>query len=206
MTEAYPISWPKGWPRTSYDRRVNKSILQRGTLGEVRRRVYYELRLLKASNCVISTNIPLRNDGEFYASIRPDDNDPGVAIYFSLRGKPMVMARDSYINCHQNMKSIAHAVGHLRGLERHGGATMMERAFSGFAQLPPPDSGSSEEVIDWREVFAPVPDGLSQSETLAIIQVRYRQRAKTEHPDAGGTTEQFIRLNLALKQAVEELE
>jgi hypothetical protein len=205
LTQAYPLRWPEGWPRTPSSNRDWNSRLRRATFDAARRSLYDELQRLDARSVVLSTNIPLRLDGQPYATMRPDGGDPGCAVYFSLRGKQMVMARDSYTNIEQNMRSLALAVEHLRGLERHGGAYMMERAFAGFAQLPPPDGQTQEQTVDWREELGPFPADLPPEDQLLLAEGRYRARAKNAHSDAGGSDAPMIRLNLAIAQARREL-
>lgn len=206
MTQAFPLQWPHGWPRTPQHKRTYNWKLRRAGLDSARRHLYEQLRMLGASEIVLSTNIPLRNDGQFYASLKPVDGEVGVAVYFQLRGKQMAMARDCFDNIAQNLRSLGLAIEHLRGLDRHGGAQMLERAFAGFAQLPPPQGNTAaEELVDWRTTFGPVPDGIEGPELLAIIEHRYRTKAKQAHADTGGSDEAMIRLNLAIAQAREEL-
>ena len=206
MTEAYPLHWPEGWPRTAPARRTYNLQLKRATFDSARRDLYNELRLLKANGIVLSTSIPLRQDGGHYATQRPVDGDPGIAVYFTLRGKQMAMARDCYENTAQNLRSLSMAVEHLRGLERHGGAQMLERAFAGFAQLPPPGGSGNVGVIDWRkELGLTAYDGLPRSDLLVLAEGRYREKAKQAHPDQGGDPVAMIRLNMAIKQARDEL-
>ena len=205
MTEAYPLAWPEGWPRTAPSRRTFNYHLKRATFSDSRNDIFAELRRLGAKGVILSTNVPLRQDGLPYANQKPVDGDPGVAVYFTLRDRQMSMARDSYDNVTQNMRSLAMAIEHLRGLERHGGAQMLERAFSGFAQLPPPAGSTPEEVVDWREEFGPFPDDMDNMDILALAESRYRRKAKEAHSDAGGSDTAMIRLNLAIKQAREEL-
>ena len=59
------------------------------------------------------------------------------------------MARDAYKTVAGNMRSLTLAIEAMRQLERHGGSTMMERAFQGFAAIAPPDWKKP-----WREVSA----------------------------------------------------
>ena len=195
MTTAYPLAWPDGWPRTPAQQRKSRFQI-RASFDTARRKLYDELKRLGASSAVISCNLALRIDGQH----RVDQSeallaDPGVAIYFALDGRPMVMASDRYETCAANLRSVGLAVEYLRGLERHGGGHMMARAFGGFAQLPPP----------WREIFSPLPDGLDKADLLAIVERRFRDKARTAHPDQGGSNEGMIVLNAALARAREEL-
>lgn len=48
------------------------------------------------------------------------------------------MARDSYNTPWENIRSLILAIDAIRSIERHGGSTMMERAFAGFAAIAPP--------------------------------------------------------------------
>jgi hypothetical protein len=138
VTEAYPLAWPPGWPRTSMSRRC-ASRFGRNTYNQIIQ-LQNELRRLGATNVTISSNVPVRQDGLPYAdAAKRRYDDPGVAIYFKLRGKALSMARDRYWTPWENMRSLVLAIDAMRSIERHGGSTMMERAFDGFAALPPPD-------------------------------------------------------------------
>src|SRR5258708_200630 len=157
MTQAYPLLWPEGWPRTPAAHRRNTSPVTT-TFDGARRQLLNELQLLGAMSAVISSNLPLRVDGQPYAdAARRRMDDPGVALYFTLDTRAVVMARDVFWNVHDNLRSIGHAIEHLRGLERHGGAHMMERAFGGFTALPPPQ-GARPVPVDWRHELGPLPD------------------------------------------------
>ncbi len=140
--------------------------------------------------------------------MRSEERNPGIAVYFTLRGKQMAMARDCYDNTAQNLRSLGMAVEHLRGLERHGGAQMLERAFAGFAQLPPPGGSADAGIVDWRKELGLgeiASGGLAKSDLLVLAEARYREKAKLAHPDQGGDAIQMIRLNMAIKQARDEL-
>lgn len=136
--EAYPLRWPAGWPRhkgaQDSDTRFKGPTFH---WDRVYRGLKDELRRIGATNIVVSTNQPLRNDGAPYAQQR-NISDVGVAVYFTRNGKALVMAQDRFWSIIGNMRSLTMAIEGLRQMERHGGATMMERAFDGFAALPPP--------------------------------------------------------------------
>lgn len=208
MTEAFPLQWPEGWPRTPDGRRSANYRLKTVSFDVARHSIFSELRILRASSVVLSTNIPLRRDGMAYAdAARRRMDDPGVAVYFQLRDKPMAMARDVYHDIAQNLRSLALAVEYMRGLERHGGATMVERAFTGFAQLPPPAGASPSMDINWKEELDLVDlfDQLDNYDLLILAESRYRKKAKEVHSDTGGDDTAMIRLNLAITLARKEL-
>jgi hypothetical protein len=199
--EAYPLHWPDGWPRTQPYNRIpdhrfhGKSF--RFTMGRVRDQLFDELRLLGAKGVVLSTNVELRLDGLPYSETR-HIADPGVATYFMLDGEPLIMARDQYITVAGNIRTLTLAIGHLRGLERHGGRFMMRKAFGGFKALPSPDGKKP-----WREVFGLTPDWRGNINEVTAL---FRVKAKDRHPDAGGSDTLMAELNIALREARDELE
>src|SRR5882672_8726768 len=178
MTVAFPLQWPQGWPRTPDYRRQSDRIFAGKIYGAVTmaragEQLRSELRMLGAASTVISTNVALRQDGLPYSDQRKL-TEPGVAIYFQLKGKPMAMSSDRYNTVGGNMRSLALAIDAMRQLERHGGGTMMERAFTGFAALPPPNQVKRR----WRDVFS------VEDNWRGDLSERYRMLAKLRHPDA----------------------
>jgi hypothetical protein len=168
-------------------------LLKTATFDSARRDLMRELRLLDATNVVLSTNIPLRRDGEHHATMRPADGETGIAVYFTLRGKQMAMARDSFDNVAQNLRSLGLAIEALRQLARHGGGTMLDRAFAGFAALP--------DRSDWRNVL-----DVDPTASLAEAEATFRTLARHRHPDApGGDHGQFQEINAAIQAARQHL-
>lgn len=211
---AYPLAWPDGWPRTAAQQRDRgdrfKSYeTQYGGGGSwkssrpvsfdrARRQLAVELGRLGASDIILSTNLKLRIDGEPYAGeARRTMDDPGVAVYFKYRDKPMVMAVDRFQSIAANMRSLGLAIEAMRQLERHGGGAMMERAFTGFAALPPPMTTGRH----WRDVLGlTTPTG---ELTAADINLCYRNKAKEYHPDKDtGSLALMAELNVARDQAL----
>jgi hypothetical protein len=139
LTEAYPLAWPPGWPRhkgsQDSDTRFKGPTFH---WDRVYRGLKEELRRIGATQIVVSTNQPLRNDGAPYAQQR-NIPDVGVAVYFMRNGKSLVMAQDRFWSIIGNMRSLTISIEGLRQMERHGGATMMERAFDGFLAIAPPE-------------------------------------------------------------------
>jgi len=206
---AYPLQWPDGWPRTAGARDRGWHFREGGGQGITRRLVTFEsarqklaaeLDRLGADNVILSTNIPLRLDGAPRArgSAATSVDDTGVAIYFTLHGRKMVMACDRYDGPAANCRSLGLAIEALRQLERHGGGAMMERAFAGFAALPPP----LKPRRPWREVLGFAP---ADHADVDWIEVRFRTLAKECHPDAGGSHEAMAELSAARAEAIREL-
>lgn len=189
MTVAHPLQWPQGWPRQGgkdSDRLFRGPTYQwdrvyRGLINEVRR--------IGGTDIVVSTNQPVRQDGYPYSQQRKIE-DVGVAVYFMRNGKQMVMAQDRFGSIIGNMRSLALAIEGLRQMERHGGGTMMERAFEGFAALPAPKQ--------WWEVL-----GVQPGAHRDVIEDAFRTLAKKHHPDRGGDPAQFAEITAAKAQALE---
>jgi hypothetical protein len=152
-----------------------------------------ELRRLRATDIVVSTNVPVKADGLLYADNKRLE-DPGIAVYFKFKTKPSVMARDGFISVAGNLRSLGLAIDAMRQLERHGGSVMLERAFTGFLALPPPDWKRP-----WREVFGVKGDWQGDIASL------YREKARNRHPDAGGSDTLMAELNVAYQEARYEL-
>jgi hypothetical protein len=143
QVSASPLTWPSGWPRTPADKR-RRSKFQKDrrelSVANGTDRVLAELRALgvKSGGFIVSTNLLLRNDG-LHRSGQGEPRDPGAAVYWQLTGKPMnVMAIDHYDRVADNLGAIAATLEALRAVARHGGGMILERAFTGFAALPPP--------------------------------------------------------------------
>ena len=195
MTEAFPLQWPEGWPRArgrdsdrKFDGRIHKLTLARARDG-----LLSELKQLGARDIIISSNVALRLDGLPYSQ-QGKLYDPGVAVYFKLKKRPLVMATDRFESPSGNMRSLTLAVSAMRQLERHGGGTMMERAFTGFVAIAPPDWKKP-----WREVFGVKPEWHGDIAQL------YREKARHRHPDAGGSDTLMAELNVAFEEAKNEM-
>lgn len=206
LITAYPLCWPAGWPRESL--RVAANHFKGNTLYKANSSLKVELQRLGASDIILSSNVHLRIDGEPKSDWeRFRITDPGVAVYFVLRrggadqGREiqMVMARDVYNDPASNLRSLGLAVEHLRGLERHGGGTMLEKAFTGFTALPAPGDPRKRT---WRQVF--MMEGTPDPPKSLLTQ-QYRDLSYEKHPDHGGSNDLMAELNEAYEQAKTEL-
>jgi hypothetical protein len=194
--EAFPLTWPDGWPRTNQQSR-GWSRFKTGYLAAYDN-LTSQLRLLGASNVVISSNAPLRRDGKPYTDAMNDQLvDPGVAVYFRLKGEPRVMARDGHPTPAENLHAIGHVIEALRSIDRHGGSYMMTRAFSAFAALPAPGSARP-----WREILGF--HGVQLPTKQSVDEV-WKTLAKKAHPDAGGSDRAMAELNQARSDALKEI-
>jgi len=212
----YPLTWPTGWKRTQAysrtrakfskattkyhdnpnDTTQNHSYKVRGqvTIAEGAGRVLKSLEMLGAvGEAIISTNLHLKLDG-LPRSGQQEPADPGVAVYWKTRTAKQhkVMAIDRYDRVADNLAAIAATLEAMRAIERHGGAVILERAFTGFEALPSPN--------DWRHVM-----GFENTPTLEQAKDRYRQLAQSRHPDRGGHENAMQELNRAYDDAKREL-
>jgi hypothetical protein len=190
--QAYPLQWPVGWKRSATNLRATNGSWK-GSVDKYRRELLDELRRLNASDVIISTNIPLRKDGMFYADWRMPA-DPGVAVYFKRKGKPVCFACDKYSRIEWNVHAIGLTIQAMRQIERCGASDMMDRAFTGFAALP------ETTERPWRVVF-----DFEGTPSLPRVEQRFRELAILRHPDRGGSEAAMAELNRARDQARAEL-
>lgn len=191
---AYPLAWPHGWPVTPRSKQGASRF--KTTFEKAQRKLHDELRMLGAGNVIVSSNVAVRRDGMLYADFARRKIDiPAVAVYFNLKGKPMVMARDAYWTPQENIMALAHTIAHMRGLTRHGGDSMLQRAFTGFAALPAPEGHQKKRM--WWEVL-----GVPMNATKDQIDIAYQDKLWIAHPDKGGSPEAFNELTEARKEGL----
>lgn len=209
MIPAYPLQWPAGWPRTPVSaQRYSNFGSKKGSAGrvtditvaEATQRVLTELARMgiDRGDVVISTNLTLRLDG-LPRSGQAAPRDAGAAVYWQTRkGERRVMAIDQYYKVEENLAAIAATLDAMRAIERHGGAQILDRAFTGFTALPAPTARRN-----WREVFDFTPHA---QVTSVALRTRYRRLASERHPDrVGGSNEAMSELNVALAEAEREI-
>lgn len=215
MTErkSFPLSWPEGWKRTrnrvhAQFGKTETATTQQGeryyagkkrlSVADAVQRVLGELERMgvKDWNVIISTNVPLRLDGLPRSDKEPAD--PGAAVYWKPKDDaPMrCMAIDRYTRVADNLAAIAATLEAMRAIERHGGATILDRAFLGFAALP------EKASQPWRSVL-----GIATTEaaTWPKVEERFRALVQVHHPDKGGDRRKFEEIVQAREAARLEL-
>lgn len=195
LTPGYPLAWPAGRPRTAKPRpalfRDPNAASGRLSLTRAKQRLATEFdamtsrgKPIRITDVIISTNIRYTAAGTRDQNIsRKDPDDTGVAIFFNLDSRPHVLACDRWDTIADNIAAIAAHIEALRGQERWGVADLAQ-AFAGHTALPPPET--------WWQVL-----GVPSNATLAQVEARWRELARTAHPDAGGTDAAMSRLNTA---------
>lgn len=206
MTQAFPLQWPISRPRTKSPTRATfgKKVQRSGqswsqmeslTVAEALRRLQREIDLLGARDYILSSNLQVRLDG-LPRSGQAEPADRGVALYFTLSGKPHCLPCDRYDRVADNIAAIAKHIEATRAIERYGVASLAEM-FTGFAALSAPAKRTWRDVLGIGPGVAPV--------TASIIEDQFRRLAKKCHPDAGGSNELMAELNAARAAALKEI-
>jgi hypothetical protein len=195
----FPLSWPDGWPRTPrhQQRRAHFGTKQPGhikqalTVGQALGRLADELRLLGATSELISTNLNVRLDG-LPRSGQGEPEDQGAALWFWLKKKPLCLACDKWDRVADNIAALAEHIDALRRIDRYGVGSV-EQAFAGYVALP-------AKATDWWVIL-----GVSPNATLDEVNGRFKELARTNHPDTGGNLEEFQRISEARRAAAQAL-
>jgi hypothetical protein len=196
---AYPLTWPAGWKRcqvrtrAKFKGRAGKWGSESGqftpaqalTIDQATRRVIDELRRFGIPdwNVIVSTNLELRNDGLPRSNQRAPA-DPGAAVYWKDGKQERCIAVDRYDRVADNLAAIAATLDAMRAIERHGGAAILDRAFTGFTALPAPEQPF--QVL-----------GVGANASREEIERAFRLLASKHHPDRGGDAGTMSRINQA---------
>jgi hypothetical protein len=200
----YPLCWPDNVPRTAPHMRGNPHFQPYTVAGAVQMVVAEINRLNKRdwlyqdNSVIVSTNIKPTLAG-LPASNQSEPTDTGVAIYFTLRfcrnskwyERPTVLTCDKWRKTSDNIKAIAKDIEAQRARHRWG-CTSVEQAFQGYLAIPEKCGGPS-----WWVML-----GIDSRSTKDQIKNRYRDLAKTKHPDIGGDPKEWRFLQEAYNQAM----
>lgn len=184
ITYENPLQWLPQQPRTKRPERArfgNHSPYKAGS------HLIEELRRLNAKKMVISSNLQQRSRGDGFISNQRID-DPGVVVYFELKGEGKAMACDYWDKAEHNLWALYLSICAIRGLERWGGSEFLDGLFTGFKALPFQGTMATE-----KNYF----EGI---QNLEHLKERYKKLAKELHPDLGGNEEEFTTMKIQYEQ------
>lgn len=191
-TEKYPLHWPFGYKKTDPKKRIGSKFKQ--TPMNAQEFLHAEISRLGGKNLIVSSNIPVRQDGFMYSDAAGQKLlDPGVAIYFKWKDRDVAMCCDQYLSVWENVYALGKGIEALRGMDRWGVSNFLDRAFTGFMAI--------EEKRDrnWNEVL-----GVAEDASIDQIKSAYKSLAKQYHPDVNPISpEKFVEINNAYVEAME---
>lgn len=181
---AFPLSWPQGFPRAkSRERGAFKT-----TLAAALSNVQDSLRRFatdsgkKLDGLVISSNVTL-------GATNPED--PGVSVWFTWDGMGVCIAVDRYARVEANLQAIHHIIEARRTELRHGTLALVRATFTGFLALPAPAGR------EWWQVL-----GVPQNASADVVETAYRKKRSATHPDKpGGDADAFDEVERAYRSA-----
>lgn len=183
---AYPLSWPDGFPRTTRaeSSRFDTSLAK--ALDNVQRALaaFAKDSGKKLTDTIISSNYSLTDQ-------RP--KDAGVAVYFTWDGERTCIPVDRYTKVEDNLQAIYRCIEAKRTMLRHGGINLVKAAFRGYAALPPATGKP------WRDVLGYTGGNIVEARS------HYRSLMNKHHPDKGGDPARAAEINAAWEQAQDEL-
>lgn len=199
IKEAYPLQWPVSWKRIRHTRRSRfGSYNSKPSIAVATDLIMEELRRLTGSSrdIIISTNLRYKDNGSPYSN-QKEPADQGVAVYFMMDKKQMVIACDSFDKIGCNLYAIGQTIKAMRGIERWGCSELLQRAFTGFQALPAPAQRN------WWDILS-----CAETSDLNHIKSCHRHLAKKYHPDNKdtGNTAMFQEIQFAYEQGVKEKE
>lgn len=140
----------------------------------------------KIEGVIISSNVSLGVN---------NPQDPGVSVYFSWDDRQVCIAVDRYSKVQDNLQAIHHILEARRTEMRHGGIEIVRATFEGFKALPAPLGHRH-----WTQVL-----DLPASATVDQVSAMVKIKAKSAHPDMGGSDAAMAEINNAKSEAIAEI-
>jgi hypothetical protein len=183
-----------GFPRTKYPAQSRFDTPEE----RVKRNLQFQLELMDATNVVVMTNFELRREGRPYANQRI--SDPGVAVYFTRKGREQAIAGDKWDSIRDNLQAVAKTIEARRGIERWGTGEVVDAAFEGFTAIPASASAGIpvRPKRVWHEVLSVAPDPPRE-----VIEAAGKAMQRKTHPDAGGSDVEFEEVQEAISESLE---
>lgn len=186
-----PLQWLPQQPKSKLRTRARFGNHSSSKAGDY---LSLELERLGAKHCIISSNLQERaRGGGFYANQRVEE--PGVVVYFDLKGIGKAMACDKWDKPEHNLWALYLSVQAIRGLERWGGSEFLDGLFSGFKALPSPEDVAPVNI----------PQFFNDINNFEHLKSRYKHLVKELHPDHGGDVSEWNELQRQYSQAKRSL-
>lgn len=168
----------------------------RSSYSQTLRLLEKELNHLGAAAVVVQAGYRLvRNDGWPFSNAKPDH--PAVILQFQTGRDTLTFRAATYTSFDDNLRAIAMTLSALRAIDRYG--VVQGQQYAGFKQLgsPPPDQPMTKhQAFAWLSFTSGHTDLHSSREKLDAA---YRQACKANHPDTGGSHEQFLKVQEAYR-------
>ncbi len=206
--DRFPLVWPANWPATPATQRLrakfHTTVLKTYggssyrdkkalTMAAAVERLMRECDRLGAQGPVLSTNVALRLDGMPRSDQSMVIAEPGAALYFRHKHKPIVMACDKWDRVSDNIAAIAGHIEALRATDRYG-VGRLEQALAGYQRLLSGRRawfevlGFTRPPVEWNRVAE-----------------RHRELQVQWHPDKpAGDSAKLTEINEAYETAREE--
>jgi hypothetical protein len=205
----YPLTWPNYVNRTPYHNR-SRPKFEASSLSASINFLRSEINRMNGrphdqwdDTVIISSNLKRDNEGKIFQ--QPEPKDTGVAVYFTLifrrfaGGQVKEIERSCVLTCDKwnrvvyNIDAIARDIEAQRARYRWG-CTTIEQAMQGYLAIPEKCGGRA-----WWDVLK-----IPQAATKDQIKIAFKELSKTAHPDRGGSHLQWIELQDAYNQAMEQ--
>lgn len=190
------------WPREKTPPNRKRSSFKAG-IQDTRAIMQTELHKLGAKSFVLQINVSrdeIRNNGELKVTARPEY--AGVIVSFESKHGSLKYTCDAFNDWQSNYRAVAITLQRLRLAELYGCAESGEQ-YKGFAQLPMNDFAgadvpfkTADEAMAWAAEKSGVQEKLLR-EVPGVWQHTFKQLCKKLHPDVGGLTEDFQKLQYA---------
>ena len=195
------VDWPSGFERTpERDRSPNRSY--EVSLHDSITDLAEELQRLDVEDWRLSTDMDhqTRNPNYPYAN-QPEPEDPGVVVRWRMDGEQYAVACDDYSRVRDNLRTVGLYIREKRKMEQRP----VETGESEFAnaRLPPADeddvvvAGAGTEPA--HEVLEVDPDAEPE-----VVKAAFRAKAKTAHPDQGGSRSEWKQVQQAKQVMLDE--
>ncbi|MHB9288162.1 DnaJ domain-containing protein [Halobacteriales archaeon Cl-PHB] len=190
------IDWP-GWAERTASAARSRTSKFSVTLAQAINRIEAALMdRLEADDWRLSTAAPHRKkDGRPYADANPDD--PGAVLRWSKGGEQYAVACDHYDALRDNVRAIGLYIEEKRKMSNRPVVTGQDEFAT--ARLPGGDQDAIAPDPPAHEVL-----GVAEDAPERVVKAAYQEKVKEVHPDAGGSKEEFQRVERAREAMLDE--